>query len=196
MSKQVLGRTLSEKHRTEFRDSGIPDEMIERCGVYSANGEIKDILGNSPKHMRGWGDGWVLPFRSKDGDETEYHRVKLDDPRVGRNGKTTKYESPKGLGNRAYFPPGFAEAFAGAKTMLVVEGEKKSLKATCAGFCCGGCVGSSNPRRRASPWPRTGLTTRSRSCGPAAISTIASTPFRWSNACGLEAAPPGGSSTA
>jgi putative DNA primase/helicase len=71
-----------------------------------------------------------------------YRRLKPDRPRNGKNGKPAKYEAPKGLPNRAYFPPGTIAAIADAsRPLLITEGEKKAAKADQEGFACIGLSG-------------------------------------------------------
>jgi len=72
--------------------------------------------------------------------------------RPGKPDKPVKYESPIGLPNRAYFPPG---ALAAINTpghhLRITEGEKKALCATQHGFPCIGLVGVwgwQRPRKR------------------------------------------------
>lgn len=135
-----MNPTLNEKHRAELRASGIGDELIEKAGIRSvADDEIEALLGWKPKHHH-WGTGWAIPFRQSGEVKAEYCRVKLDFPR-NKDGKPVKYESPIKLRNRPYFPPGFWEALANARLILITEGEKKALSAAQAGFCCIGLVG-------------------------------------------------------
>src|SRR5262249_36510525 len=72
-----------------------------------------------------------------------YVRLKPDRPRLSKkDGKPVKYESPKGSGNRAFFPTGTIPALADPSIgLLIVEGEKKSLAANQHGFPCVGLVG-------------------------------------------------------
>jgi hypothetical protein len=68
--------------------------------------------------------------------------LKPDKPRAGDDSKPIKYESPRGKPNRAYFPPGIAEALPQQhKFLLVTEGEKKAAKAMQEGFPAIGLVG-------------------------------------------------------
>src|SRR5688500_16230659 len=103
-------RKLNDKHRAELFASGISESMIQFAGIYSANGEIKNILGWTASGLRTWGDGYVIPFCDLEGNESGYARVKLDFPRVDDKGRANKYESPLGKPNQIYFPPGFRHA--------------------------------------------------------------------------------------
>ena len=83
----------------------------------------------------------VFPFVGAEG-QNGYCRIKPDNPRVIKNGKTIKYESPKGRPNEIYLPPSVAQLLDGPNAdLLLTEGEKKSLKATQDGFPCIGLVG-------------------------------------------------------
>jgi len=144
-------RTLQPKHRDELHASGISDDMIAAAGIYSANRELRDVLGWMPQGLRYWGDGWVIPYR--DADDPAFARVKLDAPRKDKDGKPIKYESPKDKPNPPYFPPGFWEAIQSPDApIFITEGEKKALSAACNGFACIGLPGVWNfaparPRR-------------------------------------------------
>jgi P4 family phage/plasmid primase-like protien len=82
-----------------------------------------------------------IPFRSRDGQGTDYIRLKPDKPRL-KEGKPVKYESPAGQGNRVYFPPGIEAALQDTSAALIItEGEKKALKACQEGFPCLGVTG-------------------------------------------------------
>ena len=133
-------RRLTDRHRAELHASGLSDETIEVAGIYTADSaEIKRILGWAPKGVD-WGQGLVFPFHFPDEPDTSYSRVKLDFPR-DRDGKPVKYESPRAVGNRPYFPVGFFDALNGAKTTIFTEGEKKALSVTQTGTPCIGLIG-------------------------------------------------------
>lgn len=126
---------LSDRHRDELHASGLTDETIAAAGIYTAkDSAIADILGQQPRH-HAWGAGLVFPFAD------DYMRVKLDWPRPGSDGRFIKYESPCGKGNRAYFPPNFAECLSQSGTIVVTEGEKKALAISQLGIACIGLVG-------------------------------------------------------
>lgn len=132
---------LDERHIAELRKSGLTDQTILAAGLRSDRDQsITEILGWRPK-AHSWDAGLVFPFRNADTSDSKYARVKLDYPRLAGDGKPIKYESPRKQQNRAYFPPQFAEIFAQAHVVLATEGEKKTLAAWQAGFCCIGLVG-------------------------------------------------------
>ncbi|MBI5763658.1 MAG: DUF3854 domain-containing protein [Planctomycetes bacterium] len=132
---------LDERHLADLRKSGLSDETIQAAGLYSAKGDaIRDILGWQEK-AGAWGLAMVFPYRSADGADTGYARTKPDFPRTNKDGKQVKYESPVKQQNRAYFPPGLTAAFASSPVIIVTEGEKKTLAAWQAGFCCIGLIG-------------------------------------------------------
>ncbi len=132
---------LDERHIAELRKSGLTDQTMLAAGLRSDRDKaITDILGWRPT-AHSWDAGLVFPFKNVDGADSGYARVKLDHPRLASDGKPIKYESPRKQQNRAYFPPQFAEMFAQSHVVLVTEGEKKTLAAWQAGFCCIGLVG-------------------------------------------------------
>lgn len=129
---------LNERHLAELRESGLTDETIAASRIRSVSDrEIRDILGWQPKD-HAWGEGWAIPF---DGNGDPYWRVKLDYPRHSQKGEPVKYESPRKAPNRAYCPPGFSDALATSDTLIVTEGEKKSLAVSQLGLPCLGLVG-------------------------------------------------------
>ncbi len=133
---------LDKRHLRHLRASGLSEATIKAAGLHSTEDDrIKRILKWQPK-TRPWGQGLVFPFFAADGKLTPHGRVKLDDPRTV-DGKVVKYESPRGSPNRAYFPPGFSDAFDKADSVLVTDGEKRALAAMQAEFACVGL---------ASPW--------------------------------------------
>jgi putative DNA primase/helicase len=137
-----MAQTLSEHHRRELHASGLTDETIEACGFYTENcpNRLGSIL------LRKWhksrGDGLVIPFRDSAGNVNGYKRVKPISPRRDRNGRAIKYESPRGTGNRAFFPPGVLPFLDDPEVeLLIVEGEKKSAAGSQEGFPTIGLIG-------------------------------------------------------
>lgn len=132
---------LDDRHVAELRASGLTDETIRAAGLYSVRGDVVSrLLGWRPRSGP-WGSGLVVPYRAADGADAGFARIKLDFPRHDARGKPIKYESPRGQQNRAYLPPQFNATLAAAECVLVTEGEKKSLAAWQACFCCIGLIG-------------------------------------------------------
>jgi hypothetical protein len=125
--------------------SGLSAEQIKACGFFSLTNreEIRKAL--RWKGYRGeLGDCLAIPFFDAEGNPVDgYCRLKPDRPRTGKeDGKPIKYESPKGLNNRAYFPPGTRAVLNNPSApLLIVEGEKKAAKGDQEGFHCIGLVG-------------------------------------------------------
>ncbi len=133
---------LLPHHYKHLQASGLRDETIKAAGIHSETRiqRVAMMLGwrTAPKKMC---PAIVFPFVSRNGP-SEYYRLRPDSPRLDRNKKPIKYESPKGLPNRPYFPPGTLAAVAEAKReLLFTEGEKKALAADQLGFPCIGLVG-------------------------------------------------------
>ncbi len=129
---------LSERHREELRSSGLTAATIEAAGIRTVgSAEVKAALGWAPRGVD-WGDAMLFPY-SANGDG--YGRVKPDYPRTNRDGHVVKYEAPRGVKNRAYFPPGVREQIESAVTIMVTEGEKKSLCVSQYGIPCVGIPG-------------------------------------------------------
>jgi putative DNA primase/helicase len=135
---------LLPQHLADLRRSGLSDQQIAVCGFHSLQAPASVQKALRWKRYSGeLGDCLCIPFVDADGKRINYVRLKPDAPRVGKNGKVVKYESPKGSGNRAYFPPGSLAALKDASVSLVItEGEKKVAKADQEGFPSIGTVGA------------------------------------------------------
>jgi len=141
---------LSDKHRKHLHSSALDDVAIDRMEFRTED----DPVANS--RLLGWnrpakqlGSCLVIPFFHADGSRNGYARIRPDRPRPDGG----KYESPRGAGNRAYFPPGAVEAIAKPRVpVLVTEGEKKALAAdqTARRACIGltGCWNWQLPREK------------------------------------------------
>lgn len=74
------------------------------------------------------GNALVFPYRRLDGTADGFTRTRPHEPRVNAKGKPVKYEQPKGVTPRAYFPVGSLKKLRDGKTPIyVTEGEKKAL---------------------------------------------------------------------
>ena len=131
-------------HLEDLRNSGLSDAQIEACRFYSVvkADDVAKIL-NWDKPAKRIGPCLAIPYFDADGKQLDYVRLKPSNPRVNKeDGKPVKYESPKGMSNRAYFPPGMRAALKDPTApLLVTEGEKKAAKADQEGFLCIGFVG-------------------------------------------------------
>jgi hypothetical protein len=132
-------------HQRELRESGLTDETVCAAGIRSLDrkreaDEITKTLRWGRPYEGRYGDCWVIPYPNPDGTPSGYARLKFSKPRAGEDKKTgerktVKYEAPKGVPNRAYFPPRTLPVLQDpAVPLLVTEGEKKALKADQEGF--------------------------------------------------------------
>jgi Domain of unknown function (DUF3854) len=138
------GLPLLPQHLADLRASGLSDEQILRCGFYSLQcpASIETVL--RWKDYNGeLGHCLAVPFVDADGRPTDYCRLKPDRPRKAKgDGKPIKYESPKGVSNRPFFPPGTLASLANlAAPLVITEGEKKAAKADQEGLACIGLPG-------------------------------------------------------
>src|SRR5262249_34692185 len=138
-------RKLTTAHLADLRASGLTDETIARCGFRSTTDheEIRAVL-RWQSYGGSLGPCLVIPYFNADGSFNCHCRLKPSNPRKGPDGKPIKYEAPKGVGNRAYFPPGVpTQALHDpSRPLLVTEGEKKAAKADQEGFPCVGLAGA------------------------------------------------------
>ncbi|MFL5242424.1 MAG: DUF3854 domain-containing protein [Gemmataceae bacterium] len=140
---------LLPQHLVDLRRSGLTDETINGCR-YSSLIDPAIIAKhlNWKKPADTLGPCLAFPFAELTGAVNGYARMKPDKPRV-HNGKPAKYESPKGGGNRAYFPlPALPMIQTPTAPLLITEGEKKSAAATQAGFPTIGLTGAWNWQKK------------------------------------------------
>jgi putative DNA primase/helicase len=152
-----LEARLLPHNLANLRRSGLTDETIKACRFNSLTdpGIIAKHLNwkNSANML---GPCLAFPFADISGSVNRYARMKPDKPRL-HNGKPAKYESPKGGGNRAYFPlPALPMIQTPTAPLLITESEKKSAAATQAGFSTVGLTGASNwqKKRKSKKGPR------------------------------------------
>lgn len=132
---------LIDPHYQELKASGLTDETIERAGIYTETRQSSQAVllnwVNVPAKM---GPAIVYPFHRADGSNG-YSRLKFDRPRKLQK-KPVKYESPRGVPNEIYIPPGtFAALDNPQAELLITEGEKKALCVDQHGLPCIGLVG-------------------------------------------------------
>lgn len=135
MSPQIqMFNGLCEAHLAELRASGLNDEMIAAVGFYTEHDVHKLAAILQRKYSKRCGPALVIPFTDPDGT-VSCRRVKPTWPRISK-GKPVKYESPSGMKNRAFFPPGTRERLQVLAELVLTEGEKKACKASQEGFPC------------------------------------------------------------
>jgi hypothetical protein len=145
----ITKNRVTPRHLADLRASGLSDQQIAACGFYSLQAPASIQAALRWKRYNGeLGDCLAIPFVDAEGKRTDYTRLKPDRPRTDqKTGKPIKYESPVGLPNRAYFPPGTLAALRDPSAALVItEGEKKAAKADQEGFACIGLVGVCSAR--------------------------------------------------
>lgn len=126
-------RKLNEAHKQRLLDNGISEEIIEKSGAFSVYTpeEIHQLTGIKLRE----GSGIAFPYAG----ETDFIRIRLDvpqpdpDPEKAKKGKKMKYISPRGAGCRLYVPP---RANIEAETVVITEGEKKTLAAVSRNINC------------------------------------------------------------
>jgi P4 family phage/plasmid primase-like protien len=133
-------KTLNESHRKQLHASGLTDETIDANGLWSCLGVgtlVAELL-NQPKDLaKSIGAGLVIPYYDID-EQNGFNRYRPDKLWFG-----AKYISPKGKGNRAYFPKQLREKLKSGNysNLMITEGEKKALCATQYDLDCIGIAG-------------------------------------------------------
>src|SRR5262249_34362777 len=138
------GGYLLPQHLADLRKSGLSDATIRDCGFGSltARGHVWRAFNWETDYMGQLGPCLASPFFDAEGKPTGYCRLKPDKPRKGKDGKPVKYESPRGVPNQPYFPPGTLAALRDpSQSLVITEGEKKAAKADQEGFPCIGLAG-------------------------------------------------------
>jgi hypothetical protein len=127
-----LGHLLPQ-HLADLRKSGLTDDTILAARFTSVTdaATISRIL-NWNRSGAVLGACLKIPFFDRDGQLTDYARLKPDKPRPSKDGnKPVKYESPCKRGNHLYVPPAARAALQTAGACIrITEGEKKALAAT------------------------------------------------------------------
>ncbi|MCG2684363.1 MAG: DUF3854 domain-containing protein [Planctomycetales bacterium] len=133
---------LLPHHRTHLHLSGLSDASIADAGFYSETDPAAVMrLLRWQRPAVELGACLILPFFHGDGSRNGFARIRPDRPRADGDG-VVKYEQPRGVSPRVYFPPAAAAAIADVTQALgITEGEKKSLAATQVGCPCVGLCG-------------------------------------------------------
>jgi hypothetical protein len=164
-------RPLAPQHLADLRKSGLSDGSIIRGRFHSIESVTRKGEGTDDAVARrlGWKGGGltlgpclVIPFFALDGSPTDFARLKPDRPLMGKKRDGTdrprKYEQPRGVPVRPYFPRGVAELIADpAEPIVIVEGEKKAAAGVQARLACVGLTGVqcwSVPRGKGEGGPR------------------------------------------
>ncbi|OWK34182.1 DUF3854 domain-containing protein [Fimbriiglobus ruber] len=141
---ETVSDRLLPQHLADLRGSGLSDDQILRCRFRSLSDPAdvaKWLRWPERKKAAGLGPCLAFPFYDPAGAFLDYVRLKPDRPRTLKK-KAVKYESPVGVANRAYVPPGTRSILADPSVLLLMtEGEKKAAKADQDGFPCVGLVG-------------------------------------------------------
>jgi hypothetical protein len=128
------GSGIFDHHRKMLQASEITTSHARARGYRSINSGNRKVLAEikiaKAVHKS---DGLLIPMLRLDGEVGGY-QFRPDNPRVGKNGKEIKYETPWKQPNMVDFPPGVAERLKDRNTPIwITEGVKK----TDAGFCVG-----------------------------------------------------------
>ena len=135
---------LSGDHLAHLHESGLTDETIIAADLQTLTdaGLIRRRL-NWDYSAAKLGKCLAFPYKTPDGRFEGFVRLRPDNPRVGKNKKPYKYESPAGSPLRLYFSPtATPAALADASIPLcLVEGEKKTLRVAQEGIVAVGVGG-------------------------------------------------------
>lgn len=132
---------LNEKHLNELLDSGIDEQTATDCGLFTETSSmnIAKYL-NWKKEKQSSAAALVFPYFSHGviSSKPIVYRMKLDSPRKNSDGKTIKYEQPRGVQSPIYIPPIIDQDKLSDRRipLIFTEGEKKAISANKHGFLC------------------------------------------------------------
>jgi len=124
MSTTPKAGRLLPQHLADLRRSGLSDETIEVNGIYSEiNPTVIARILNWSSPAKALGPCMVIPFADPStGKLNGFARIRPDNPRTAGG----KYEQPRGVSPKPYFPSAAIEAAKTPKAVLgITEGEKK-----------------------------------------------------------------------
>jgi hypothetical protein len=135
----MMTRTLAPHHRAMLEvESGIDPDVIAERGYWTATTD-SDLaaLGYGPTQQR-LHPALVVPQYNHAGVLT-LHQIRPDNPRTGTDGKTRKYEFPKGARPIISVPPRAVRLrwLANPEMALwITEGDRKADATVSRGECC------------------------------------------------------------
>ncbi len=128
------GLTLNARHREHLKLSWLNDETIDASGIKSADSQQLTALGFNPKD----GPAMVIPYPNK--SFIRHCRIRPDGNRAFEDG--AKYRTRAGDTNALYIPLNAWDVTDDTSAqLLVIEGEKKTLAASQAGYVAVGVPG-------------------------------------------------------
>jgi hypothetical protein len=148
-SKSQPKGNLSREDEINLQQSGITNDTIVANGIYSEADKVRlaTLLNRLPETPRKqipqfcWFGAMVIPYRDLDGKLNGFVRCRPHSPRIVE-GKTAKYEQPKGSPLRAYFPAASLPKLRdGTSDIYITEGEKKALALAQVGLAAVGIGG-------------------------------------------------------
>ncbi len=147
-----LATRLTSEHLAQLKASGIDDELILERGYESVRTltEANDVLvdrgfSRDAKQLR---TGLLIPLHGVAGGVVG-NQLRPDSPRVTKDGKPIRYETPKGARMRLDVHPRVCPMLADPRApLLITEGVKKGDAAASRGLCCVALLGVWNWRGR------------------------------------------------
>ena len=131
MSSLPPSRPLLPQHRELIEASGISDKIAEQRGYFSVS-EPQELQGVVPKSQH-LAPALVIPVFNTWG-EKEFFQIRPDSPRVV-DGRSRKYETPRGAGLTIDCPPSTRPHLGNPKVPLVItEGVRKADAAASIGL--------------------------------------------------------------
>ena len=115
---------LLPQHRELIRASAISEEVALGRGYASVTEkrELNGLFGPVQQRV----PGLLIPLHDVYGERRSY-QLRPDDPRIGKDGKAVKYETPRGLKMMLDCPPSTLQHIRNPRTRIFVcEGVRKA----------------------------------------------------------------------
>lgn len=138
---------LLPHHKAMVRESGITPEVAQERGYRSVTRKADLATLGFTAAQRNV-PTLLIPVHGVDGEVRTY-QSRPDHPRISREGKPLKYETPRGSSMCLDVPPSARERLGDPSTPLwITEGARKADAAVSAGLCCIALLGVWNFRGR------------------------------------------------
>src|SRR5258706_817347 len=136
------GLHVFPQHAALLKKSAISPEVARARGYVSVDTGTRLEPAGFAKSQRRNVPGLLIPLHGADGTGVRLHQYRPDSPRIGKDGKPRKYETPWRSVLCVDVPPGTLP-FIDHQTvpLWITEGARKADAAVTAGLCCVALLG-------------------------------------------------------
>ena len=127
---------------TSLRESGLTNESIRANELRTVADESEILTSLRCSKLPFIGSALAFQYRELTGELNCFTRYRPHHPRLDNREKKVKYESPRDVPSRAYFPKNSIEKLNdGESPIFITEGEKKAIVLSQLGKAAMGLVG-------------------------------------------------------